>query len=92
MDPEIKRKLDILTAKVDENHRLIKKIRNRQRTAAMIKVIYWVLIIGIALGAYYYVKPLYESLVNAYTQGSENLKSLGNISVPGIPNITNLLR
>lgn len=67
---------------------MLKRIRGSQKTARMFKVIYWVIIIGLALGAYYYVKPVYESVVNVYTQNADILKG---INLPDVSRVESLL-
>ena len=52
-----------LTAKT---HELVQKMWNANRWGRIFRVFYWVLIIGVSVGAYYYFEPYLESLLGAY--------------------------
>ena len=54
-----------------------------------IKVFYWSVIIGVTLGAFYFVQPYVESMLNLVDQAQESIKTInGNISqVEGALNI-----
>ena len=41
-----------------ENNHLLHGMRNRERVANAVRILYWIVIIGSLLGAYYYVKPI----------------------------------
>lgn len=88
MDPRDKVTMNKILELEEENNKMLKRIRGSQKTARMFKVIYWVIIIGLALGAYYYVKPVYESVVNVYTQNADILKG---INLPDVSRVESLL-
>jgi len=82
MEPEDKEKLDRMLSLAEENNVMLRKIRSAQKTSAMFKTIYWIIIIGVTVGAYYYVKPLYDTVTGIFAQGNANLKDAG-LSFPG---------
>jgi hypothetical protein len=43
-----------------ENNHMLHNMRNRERVANAFRILYWVVIIGSLLGAYYYIKPVLE--------------------------------
>ena len=45
-----------------ENNHLLHKIQNRSRITAIFQILYWAAIVGALGGAYYYVRPLFESI------------------------------
>lgn len=45
-----------------ENNHLLHKIQNRDRIAIIIRIIYWLAILGALGGAYYYVRPFIEGI------------------------------
>jgi hypothetical protein len=45
-----------------ENNHLLHKMQNRDRIAFLFRVIYWLIILGALGGAYYYVRPFFDSI------------------------------
>ncbi len=93
MDQEIKDLLEENLKLSKENHELLVKVRNFQRWSQISKVLYWFVIICIALGAFYFIKPYFESILNIYSGGVSNVnmvKNLGNEF--GLSAITDLLK
>ena len=67
MDAEQEKKLlqDNLDISL-ENNKLLKKLVFSQRLGNFLGIIKWVIIIGSALGIYYYLAPTFESLLQTY--------------------------
>lgn len=66
MDPE-SRKLLVDTYKLTkENNQMLLRIRRGQRLAHISRIAYWIVIIGVSYGAYYYVQPYLNSLLGYY--------------------------
>ncbi len=51
-----------------ESLSILKGMRRAQRWGAVAKVFKWALIIGISFGAYYYIEPYLNKMLDAYTQ------------------------
>ena len=58
-----------------ENNRLLIKVRSVQRWAQITRVVYWFLIIGISIGAFYFIEPFLSSLGNVYGIDTSNFDS-----------------
>jgi hypothetical protein len=78
MDPELNRRLTVIEEKLEENYRVIKKIRKTQRNAALLRTGYWILIILVGFGAFYFIKPFMSQIGETYGFGKNN--DLGNFS------------
>jgi hypothetical protein len=78
MDEEIKELIreDIKISK--ENNKLLKKIRNYFRWSSVMRAIYWIFIIGTALGTYYLIQPYVDSLRDAYNGVVSQVDSIVN--------------
>jgi len=74
-----------------ENNKLLKKIRGAQKRAATLRLIYWILIIGATLSAYFALKPYMEAVTNMYSQGSENIKAFTGVKLPTTEKIQELM-
>lgn len=47
---------------VEENTRILKRIQLSNRASLVLRVLYWVVILGASFGAYYLVQPYVEAI------------------------------
>jgi len=88
MDPNTNQLLRDILEKTEENNKLLKKIHRANMWGRAFRIFYWLIIIGVTLGAYYFIQPYIESLLGAYQslisgvetiQGSaESLQNVGS--------------
>jgi len=71
MDPELKNLLEENLKLSKENNELLIKVRRVQKWSQYSRIFYWVLIIGITYGAFYFIQPYLENLLSLYTGGVE---------------------
>ena len=79
MTPEEHMKLDRSLALAEENNAILRGMRRTQRITAIMHILYWVIIIGVSVGAFYFIQPYLSFLTglvlpsgtNAQTGGSE---------------------
>lgn len=62
----------------EENNRILKGIRRTGRLATAFKIFYWLLIIGLGFGAYYFIEPYVKQFNAVYTQFEKTLKNITN--------------
>lgn len=70
MDSDIqilKKELAELKTLTQENNRMILGIYRRAKISMIVDVTKWVIIIGISIGAFYFVQPYIDSVVNTYS-------------------------
>jgi TRAP-type C4-dicarboxylate transport system permease small subunit len=67
MDPRDSRTLQKILELTEENNHLLKKMRRSQALGRFMTILYWVIIIGITAGAFYFVQPYIDRIVEAYT-------------------------
>ena len=65
---EIKEQLAEVTKLTRQNNKIMRKIERSARIGLIFRTIYWVLIIGSMLGAYYYMQPYIEDINSIYEQ------------------------
>lgn len=63
---EIGEKVDRLTDLAEENQRMIKNLYKRARFATVVMLVKWFVIIGLALGSFYFLQPFLENTMNFY--------------------------
>jgi len=73
-----------------ENNDILKGIRSSNRWSAFFRIFYWLIIIGISVGAFYYVQPYIDVAMKAYSsiQGDlKNVKSVVNTATNALNSI-----
>ncbi len=63
---EIGEKLDELTEIVKENQRMTASLYRRARLAGFAIAIKWIVIVGVTVGAFYYVQPVIDRTLTIY--------------------------
>lgn len=58
-----------------ENNELIRKLYSGYRWGRLFRVAYWVIIVGVAIGAFYFIQPFIERLSQAAEQIHEGVNS-----------------
>ncbi len=64
---------------IKENNQILHKLHRIQRRAHFFRIVYWLIMIGLALGAYYYIQPYLNQIVDLYNQGANGFHSLQNL-------------
>lgn len=67
-------------ALTQDNNRILHSMQRRARWGFVFRVFYWLVIIGIAIGAFYYIQPYIEPLIKSYQNIQETQAKLGNFS------------
>jgi len=75
MSPEERELLEKSVSLAEENNSMLHSMRRSMRIASIMRLIYWALIIGSAVGAYYFIQPYLEQLISIYGGASDVLKS-----------------
>ena len=94
MDPEVKQLLEKNLALSQENNELLKKVHKIQRWAQITRIAYWFIILGIAFGSFYFIKPFLGSITSLYSGGVSNVNNLQDIrkSIPNIQQLQDLVK
>ena len=79
MDPESKKLLEDTLALAQENNKMLHALKRSMLWSRVISVLYWVLIIGSALGAYYFVQPYVDQIMSTYNGAKSNLDNIGSL-------------
>lgn len=84
MEPEDKKLLKETFELAKENNKLLRKVRGVQKWQAFWSVFRVIIILGIALGAAYYLEPYMEKIITLFNQVSGMKQSLDASSLGGI--------
>jgi len=75
MDPESKKLLEETLQLAQENNKMLHSMRRSLRWSRIMSIMYWVLIIGISIGAFYFLQPYVDQVVKMYGSVSGALKN-----------------
>ncbi len=78
MDPQSKELLEKTFALTEENNKMLKKIRSSQKWTSFVRSIYWVIVIGLGVGAFYFIQPYFEKTQNFFQNTSDTVNSFKN--------------
>ena len=90
MDPETKKLLQDTFLLAEDNNKMLHKIRSGQKWASFMRVLYWLIIIGISVGAFYFMQPYIEPVQKLLGNASSVFEQLNgsknqNIDVQNMP-------
>ncbi|MSU44632.1 hypothetical protein EXS45_00385 [Candidatus Nomurabacteria bacterium] len=66
MSPEERELLNKCVGLVEENNQMLRSMKRSMRFASITRAIYWIFIIGSAVGAFYLFQPAIDQLKNVY--------------------------
>lgn len=66
MDPELKALVKENLELTRETHDLVKKMHSAQKWGRFFRILYWVILIGISVGAFYFLQGPLMQLIDTY--------------------------
>jgi hypothetical protein len=79
MDPQLSDRLKAIEEHLNHIDTKVSKIRSVQRTSMAMKGVYWVFIILLGLGAFYYVQPYVDQVKSVYTGAQDDMDNLNQL-------------
>lgn len=79
MEPEEREMLKKALELSEENNRMLHAIRRSMFWGRVARLVYWIVIIGAAVGAYYYLEPYIDGAIDAYGNVKGDLQSFGDL-------------
>jgi lipoprotein signal peptidase len=95
MTPEEKSLLERTYKMVEDNNAILQSIRRTNRFSIIMRVFYWVLVLAIGFGAYYFIQPYVDSMLGIVGQAQQVVGATGNTidkAQGRLDSITDLLR
>ena len=80
MNPEERSLLERTYKLTEENNKILISIRRSSRLSMVVKVLYWIVIIGLSFGAYYFIQPYINMLTGLSGQVKEGGANMQNIA------------
>ena len=66
MDPESKKLLEETLELEQENNKILHSMKRSMTWARVMSVVYWLIIIGISVGAFYFIQPYFDRVLSLY--------------------------
>ncbi|MDD4989190.1 MAG: hypothetical protein PHV42_02070 [Candidatus Pacebacteria bacterium] len=79
MDSEIKNLLEKNFSLTQENNQLLRKMNRRAQWGTVTHIIYWIVIIGVTFGSYYYLQPYLNQVISLYSKANSTFNSLNGL-------------
>jgi len=79
MSPEEKELLRRSIALAEENNDILRSIQRSMRLARFMTILYWVVIIGASIGAFYLVQPYLQSMSDLYVGAKGGINDVNDI-------------
>jgi len=79
MQPEEKEMLKKTLELVKENNDMLYALKHSIFWGRIFRFIYWIVILGAAVGVYYYIEPYLDSAADAYVNVKRDLKSFSDL-------------
>lgn len=77
VDPEIKKLLIKNLELAEENNKMLRSMRRQARFGTIFRVLYWLVIVGASLGAYIYIQPYVQGVLETYQTAAGQLNAVG---------------
>ena len=78
MSPEERELLNKAVSLAEDNNKILHYMKRSMHVSSIIKFIYWTIIIGSAIGAFYLFQPYINEIKNVFGGVSNELKNLKN--------------
>ncbi len=79
MLPEERELLEKTLALAEENNKILQGIKRSMRIGRWWKIIYWTLVVGTALGAYYFIQPYIDQVISVYGGAKSNIEGINSL-------------
>lgn len=76
MTPEERSLLERTHKLAEENNNMLRSIRRSTRFGTIMRVLYWVIILALSFGAYYFIQPYLQTMLGAYGQLQGSLQEI----------------
>jgi predicted MFS family arabinose efflux permease len=77
MSPEERQIMIQISRLVEENNKILRKMRRAALWGRLTHILYWAVIVGASIGTFYYIQPYVEQLQGAYENASALLQNIG---------------
>ena len=66
LEQDLEKRLDRIEKLAQENNHMLHKLRRAQMWASLMRVLYWLIALGVAAATYVWLEPYLKTLIDAY--------------------------
>jgi len=78
MTPEEKSLLERTYKMTEENHTILRKMRRSSIIGSIFHFLYWIFIIGVSIGAFYYLQPYIKTMTDIIHQAQDTIQKINS--------------
>jgi len=78
MEPEVKKLLEDTHNLAEENNKMLHKIRHNQKIGSFVTGVYWVIVISLGVGAFYFLQPYVDKMQHFFQTTSDTVSGFKN--------------
>lgn len=80
MTPEEREILENTHRLAEENNHMLRKLYRGYKWGRALKILYWVVILGVSFGAFWLIQPYVDQIKDAYGKIGQNIETAQNAS------------
>ena len=65
---------------VEDNNKILRGMRRSNRLSNIFRAFYWFLIIGVSIGAFYFIQPYIDAITGTYSDLQSNLNNVKSVT------------
>lgn len=92
MNPDEKQMLRNIAEQVAENNKILHKLYRKAKLGTIVRSFYWVVIIGLSLGSYYFIQPYVNQLMGVYSGFGVDVNTIKGVTTGATDLLKNLGR
>ena len=82
MDSDEKEMLEETLELSQDNNKMLHTIRRELFWSKVMNIIYWIIIIGVSVGVFYYIQPYLDNLLDTYESVKGQIQNFSNSIKP----------
>jgi len=93
-EEEFKEILEETLELAEENNKILRRMQRAMRWGRFFSLLYWLIIIGSAVGAYYFLQPFiasFQETFQSFTSGVGSLQNVGQ-QLQDLPDLGSILK
>ncbi|MDP3734961.1 MAG: hypothetical protein Q8R39_00870 [bacterium] len=83
MDPNDRQLLKHVALLVEENTVILRKLLRAEKMRRLVSALYWLAVLAISLGAYYFIQPYLDKLLSIYGNVRGGVENVGGTILKG---------
>lgn len=79
MSPEEREMLEKSLALAEENNKMLHSMKRSMMWARVMRIVYWTILLGSAVGAYYFIQPYVDQIIGVYGDTKDSFEGINTL-------------